>query len=109
MRSLLLFSFLAFYLEGYGQIIDFPDANFKNALITTNCVDINSDGIADADADLNNDGEIQQNEASEIKNLDIRSKNIQSLEGIQNFNNLNWLRASNNNLDSLNYLPRKYQ
>ncbi|MBK8670981.1 MAG: hypothetical protein IPN89_16650 [Saprospiraceae bacterium] len=105
MRSLLLFSFLAFYLEGYGQIIDFPDANFKNALITTNCVDINSDGIADADADLNNDGEIQQNEASEIKNLDIRSKNIQSLEGIQNFNNLNWLRASNNNLDSLNYLP----
>jgi hypothetical protein len=39
MRSLLVLILLAFYFFGYSQIINFPDPNFKNALVNTKCVD----------------------------------------------------------------------
>ncbi|MBK8349507.1 MAG: hypothetical protein IPL08_18610 [Saprospiraceae bacterium] len=56
MRSLLVFCFLALCMVANAQIIDFPDANFKNALVNTLCADTDGDNIGDADADLNNDG-----------------------------------------------------
>ena len=42
-----------------AQIVNIPDANFKNTLVNTPCVDTNNDDIADVDADTNDDGEIQ--------------------------------------------------
>jgi hypothetical protein len=46
-----------------GQIVNIPDANFKNALINGMCVNNDFDLIGDSKVDLNNDGEIQVSEA----------------------------------------------
>jgi hypothetical protein len=98
MRNLLLISSFLICSIVQSQIVNIPDANFKNALVNTNCVDTNSDGIGDMDADTNNDGEIQVSEAEAILWLDVTYQFIDSLEGIQNFVNLlelkcgfNWL------------------
>jgi hypothetical protein len=71
MKNGLIFSFLAICFTGYDQIINFPDANFKNALVNTKCVDLDKDGEGDADADLNNDGEIDVSEALKVNSLRI--------------------------------------
>ena len=63
-----------------AQTIHFPDAQFENALLNTLCVDTDFDGIGDKNADLNDDGEIEINEAQQIINLKIDSQNIESLE-----------------------------
>ena len=71
-----------------AQIVVIPDANFKNALVHTLCLDINGDNIGDADADSNNDGEIQVSEALAVVRLDVQGQNIQSLAGSESFSNL---------------------
>ena len=94
--TLLVFTF------SNAQIVDIPDANFKNALVNTNCVDTNGDGNVDSDADINNDGEIQVSEAEAVLYLNVTSENISSLEGIQSFINLEDLLCGSNNITSLN-------
>jgi uncharacterized repeat protein (TIGR01451 family) len=101
MRSLLLSFLLIFCFVGYGQIINFPDANFKNALVNTKCVDLGSDGNGDADADSNNDGEIDISEVLKVERLNVSNQNILSLEGINSFKNLNYLICNSNKLVSL--------
>ncbi|MBK8349505.1 MAG: hypothetical protein IPL08_18600 [Saprospiraceae bacterium] len=71
-----------------AQIIDFPDANFKNALVNTLCADTDGDNIGDADADLNNDGEIDVSEVLQVTYLNVSNKEISNLDGIGNFENL---------------------
>ena len=93
---------MAFGFVGYGQIIDFPDANFKNALVNTKCVYIDEDVNPDADADLNNDGEIDLYEAQQVIRLTINEKKIYNLEGLENFINLTYLACTYNNLSTLN-------
>ena len=85
MRNLLLISSFLICSIVQSQIVNIPDANFKNALVNTNCVDTSGDGIGDMDADTNNDGEIQVSEAEAILWLDVTYQFIDSLEGIQNF------------------------
>ncbi len=58
MKNVLALLFLVFSCVVSAQIINFPDANFKNALVNTKCVDTDGINGPDADADLNNDGEI---------------------------------------------------
>ena len=99
MKSLLLFSFLTFCFVGYGQIIDFPDIYFKDALVNTKC--INSNDSDARDADLNDDGEIDLEEALQVTNLKLSNSNISSLEGIENFKMLRVLNCESNNLASL--------
>lgn len=53
----------------HSQNITIPDANFKNVLINSVCVDTNGDGTLDDDVDTNNDGEIQISEAEAVSNL----------------------------------------
>jgi len=89
------------YFISTAQIIHFPDANFKNALVNTKCVDTNGDGEGDADADLNDDGEIDVSEALNVINLYINNRQISSLDGIENFKNLSILVCSINQLTSL--------
>jgi uncharacterized repeat protein (TIGR01451 family) len=102
MKNILILLFLAFCFVGYGQIIDFPDANFKDALVNTLSVDTNGDNIGDADADKDDDGEINVSEALEVTYLNVSNKEISSLEGIENFKNLEKIYCSKNQLTSLN-------
>ncbi len=67
---LLLFSCLTISLI-QAQIVNIPDTAFKNILLENDCVDTNNDNIGDSNIDLNNDGEIQLNEALAVISLVI--------------------------------------
>ncbi len=84
-----------------AQIADIPDINFRNALKNSLCVDTNGDQIGDADADTNNDGQIQVSEIMDIISLNVNSKYINSLSGIAGFSNLQHLYCESNFLTSL--------
>ena len=85
-----------------AQILSFQDANFKNALVNTPCIDTNGDNAVDSDADLNNDGEIDQAEALLVTYLSVNYASINSLSGVEYFSNLVNLNCYNNNLTNLN-------
>jgi uncharacterized repeat protein (TIGR01451 family) len=108
-----LFTFLAcmFFSISNAQIINIPDANFKNKLLsssTSNPIarDINYNGIT---IDTNGNNEIEQSEALQVYYLYVYSSNISSLTGIQYFSNLIALSCVNNllttlDISNLNYL-----
>ncbi len=79
-----------------------PDTNFLNALVNTNCADLDGNGTIDSDADINDDGQIQMSEAEAVYGLYVSNNDISSLEGVQNFINLTSLDCSVNQLASLN-------
>lgn len=92
MRRILL-SFFVFLttLAVQGQIVNIPDANFKNALLTHNPV-----------ININGDGEIQVSEAIAFTGtINVQSKNIADLTGINAFVNIQGLNCRGNNLTSL--------
>ena len=94
------FILLIFSSVCYGQIINFPDNNFKNALL-------NHDPVID----LNGDGEIQVSEAAAfVQPLHIDNKNISDMTGIKNFINLEQLVCMDNNLTTLDVsnIPLKF-
>lgn len=93
------FVFGIFFVQ--AQIVNIPDANFKNALVNTNCVDTNGDGFGDDDVDTNNDGEIQMAEAKLVEVLIVDNKSIENLTGIEAFTNINFLDCSFNSLETL--------
>lgn len=73
-----LLLFFATTLLCQGQIIDFLDPNFKNALLSHNPI-----------IDTNGDGEIQVVEAQLYSSgLDISNQNISNLDGIEYFVNI---------------------
>ena len=80
-----LFSTTNFDIEVIEDVVNIPDANFLNALIT--------DGV-----DTNSSGNIQFSEAEAITNLSINQSNISDLTGIEAFVNLVSLNFSNNNV-----------
>ncbi|WP_347926118.1 hypothetical protein [Pontimicrobium sp. SW4] len=84
-----------------------PDINFKNALLSSNYVDTDGDGKGDATIDLNGDNEIQINEIESVKFLNVSSKNIESLEGIEGFVNLEKLDCHDNQLKNLDVVNNK--
>ena len=98
--SLLLSLMLSY--EAQAQIINFPDPNFKNALVNTKCVDTDGDGTGDADADANNDGEIEYNECIQVTYLFLPSNNISDITGIEWFKNLKGLNLTENKIQVLN-------
>ncbi|WP_143744062.1 leucine-rich repeat domain-containing protein [Maribacter ulvicola] len=81
-----------------NEQVDIPDINFKNALLYSNCIDTNGDGKGDSDADTNNDNQIQLSEIKNLEFLDVSSKNIISLQGIDNFTKLKYLDCYKNEL-----------
>ena len=102
MRNILILWLVTFCNLTSAQIINFPDANFKNALVNTICTDTDGNGSFDSDADLNDDGEIDIEEALKIISLDLSNKQISSLEGIGNFKNLERLYCLQNEIITLN-------
>ena len=81
-------SFLFFINSLCAQNIVFNDSNFKNALL--------SEGV-----DVDGDGEISQTEAMGVSALDIRFENINDMQGIEFFLNLNTLRCHDNSIEFL--------
>jgi len=84
-----------------AQVISIPDSNFKNQLLNSTlgfARDANGNAIV---VDVNNDNEIQVNEAMLVYELHVTDNNITSLEGIQSFLNLTFLDCSNNNLSNI--------
>jgi uncharacterized repeat protein (TIGR01451 family) len=103
MKNVIILLLLTFCVNGYGQIINFPDPNFKNALVNTLCVDTDGLNGPDADADLNNDGEIDLNEGKLIKRLHLVDKNIESLDKFELFDSLNFISLTNNKIKKINF------
>ena len=114
---------------GYSQIVDIPDANFKNALLSDPLINTNLDNeiqVSEANTYegvyLNGHGTrntlILNNSSIEdltgiksftqIKNLDVGSNNLTSLD-VSKMNNLEGIFCDGNNLTSLNisYLKLK--
>jgi hypothetical protein len=104
MNKIILFFLLIGISTCYSQIITIPDANFKarllQALPSNTIAYSSSSGYIKLDA--NNNGEIEQIEASMVNILNIINRNISNLEGIQYFTNLTTLQANTNHLSSIN-------
>ncbi|HWR95023.1 MAG TPA: hypothetical protein VN192_07470, partial [Flavobacterium sp.] len=106
----IVFAFLFFFVAN-AQIINIPDANFKalllsaspsNDIASTQTPDVKGKVNSFDTIDTNSDGEIQVSEASLIKYLEFMNGNIKSLEGINEFVNLQALNCGYNDLISLN-------
>lgn len=84
LSAILIFCFLTI---GYNQIVDFPDAHFKQILLSAG-PDNNFAG--GKKIDLNADGEIQLSEAEQIDTLNINYYDPSGyvFEGIKSFKNL---------------------
>ncbi|QHI35994.1 Internalin-J [Kordia antarctica] len=92
----LLFLFIVVGQLVSAQIVNIPDANFKNKLLGNSAIDTDGDGFLDSTLDYNNDGEIQVSEAESITVLKIGANFISSLVGIEAFTNLEELDCSGN-------------
>ena len=68
-------------------IVEIPDANFKSFLLEN--------------FDTNGDGNISLQEAKAVKKMDCSGKNIESLDGIEKFENLEYLDCSSNRLEEV--------
>ena len=88
-----------------AQIVNIPDANFKAKLLAAD----SSNTIAKNTSnnffkiDANDDGEIQESEALQVRYLDVTYSTIASLIGINSFTSLNSLNCDNNQLTSLDF------
>ncbi|MEM6687355.1 MAG: hypothetical protein AAF617_16365, partial [Bacteroidota bacterium] len=107
MKKIYVLFFLCLLVQWtQAQIVNIPDVNFKNALINTNCVDFNDDGILDGDADTNDDGEIQLSEAAAITGIEILISSVNyfdlvgDLTGIDAFVNLKNLTITPHRIDT---------
>jgi len=88
---ILLSLFIAFnFCTASSQVVNIPDNNFKQALLTYS-----------PSIDLNNDGQIQVSEALVVDQLWLMNKNIQDLTGIEAFKNIGILICNSNQLSTL--------
>ena len=93
MKSLFVLFTTFITLGATGQVINFPDANLKNALVNHKKV-----------IDSNGDGEIQQQEAMAFTQaLSITGKSIVRLSGLEYFINADTLYAGFNVITSANF------
>jgi uncharacterized repeat protein (TIGR01451 family) len=99
--TLLLLLLLPAFVE--AQIVNIPDANFKEKLLASSPVnniakDENGTSIS---IDSNNDQEIQQSELYYVYDLDVSSSGIADMTGIESFTALENLNCSNNQITNL--------
>lgn len=99
MKQLYFLMLLVFTLFANGQVINFPDANFKAKLFQPNVARDNF--YQPITIDANNDGEIEMSEVADVVFLDVPNSNISDLTGINHFVNLRFLHCSNNSLVNL--------
>lgn len=82
-----VFIILLTTLAAQGQIVNIPDANFKNALL-------NNDPVIDT----NGDNEIQLSEAIATESISVSGQNIVDITGIESFINLEFFLCANNQI-----------
>lgn len=93
---------------GSAQIINIPDANFKNVLLmastanTIACIGSSTDTCIWGAIDNNGNEEIEVSEAQAVMRLNINGSNIANLTGIEYFTNLVRLQCPFNQLTSIN-------
>lgn len=116
MKTKILFILIAFTTLCNAQIVNIPDANFKAKLlqaspsnqIASSQTPIYSTSLGDWYAqeyctiDTNGDGEIQISEANSIKFLNLHASNINNIVGILDFQNLEYLKCSSNQITNIN-------
>jgi hypothetical protein len=73
----------------FSQIINFPDANFKTALLSLGYIDTNGNG------------EIEVTEALNVTGLNISNRNISNLSGIEFFAGSTFLNFSQNQITTI--------
>ena len=101
MKIKFLFFLIVFTTFCNAQIVSIPNTTFKARLLSANssntiAKDINGNYI---DIDSNNDNEIQESEALQVKELKlIESINVTSIEGINSFLNITKLEIKFNGL-----------
>lgn len=103
MKQTLLLLALLFTAIAGAQIINIPDAEFKQRLLWAN---LSNDIARDSNGqnmivDANSDGEIQISEALAVYHLDVEFGNLSSLTGINDFQNLRTIGCRYNDLSSL--------
>ena len=104
MKQLYFITATLFFLSSNAQI-HFSDPQFKSKLLSSRltepvALDLNHQGLV---IDANNDGEIQTEEASNVSFLNIMDSGIVSVDGIENFTNLQSLYCSRNQIANLDY------
>ncbi|WP_353151787.1 T9SS type A sorting domain-containing protein [Flavobacterium sp.] len=87
MKKLVLFIIGVTFQISSAQIINFPDLNFKNALLDLP-INYDSNGTIFPMIDLNNDDEITQAEAQLVQKLNLSYAELNDLTGLQFFINL---------------------
>lgn len=88
-----------------AQNINFIDNNFKTALINVlpssyNAINLNGQPTK---VDTNHDGEIQVSEAINISSLNVNSKNISNLTGLEYFTSLKVITIAGNHVSEFNF------
>jgi uncharacterized repeat protein (TIGR01451 family) len=101
LQTILLLTCFTFAVNTQAQIINIPDANFKQFLISSSAKDSLGNNFL---IDANNDDEIDQSEALRVFYLKIFPVNIyiKDLTGIEFFNNIRTLECYTTSLTSLN-------
>ncbi|MBK6274260.1 MAG: hypothetical protein IPF58_05915 [Saprospirales bacterium] len=106
-QTILLLACFAFATNIQAQVINIPDANFKNYLVLSN----SSNHIAKDSNDVyikidrNNNNEIEVSEALRVRNLTLNSNitsYIGSIEGINYFSNLQSLDIGPQQIQNIN-------
>jgi len=77
------------FSEDCNQVILIPDSNFEQALLD---LGYDTNGLT---------GDILKHEAEAVTSLDVHSKNIANLQGIEGFINLEELEIRNNNIETI--------
>jgi len=99
MKHFYLFFCLIIVCYATGQIINFPDPNFKAKLLQPNVG--YDENWTSKTIDENNNGEIEVSEAQNIYALDVSNGAISDLTGISYFKELKSLNCNQNLLTSL--------
>lgn len=101
MKTKFLFFLITLTTFCNAQIVSIPNSTFKTRLLSANpsntiAKDVNGNYI---DIDTNNDNEIQESEALQVKELKlVESINVASIEGINSFLNITKLEIKFNGL-----------
>ena len=95
--------FICISVWSFGQIVNIPDANFKNKLLSSSTLIATAQAVDGQNIaiDANSDSEISTSEALAVYYLDVHSSSIDNLMGIEAFTNLKSLLCYQNNLTVL--------
>ena len=94
---------MCFYTAVNAQIVNIPDAYFKAKLLAASSSNTTAKDLAGNyfKIDANSDGQIQVSEALLVKQLNLISAAISSLDGITSFTNIQILNCQSNLFSSL--------